>query len=501
MAVPLSFTMNGPRTVDLPAIANHAMQQYGFEAHFPRAVLAEVAAVEDGAVPPGRRGVRTCTALLWSSIDNWDSMDLDQIEYCERGARGEILVRVAIADVDLYVSQDTATDRHASHNGFSVYTGVVTYPMLPDELSKGASSLLPGGDRMAVVIEYAVLPDGSVRPGDLYPARVRNHAKLVYEEVGAWLEGTGEVPATVRDTPGLEAQLRLQLEAMRLLRHRRHEQGALELETVEAEPVLEDGVVRDLVVQRQNLARCLIEEFMVAANGTMVAFLERADLPMLQRVVRVPRYWARIVETAAEYGETLPEDPDARALAAFLLRRRAADPDRFPDLSLTVIKLLGPGEYVALGPGEESEGHFSLAVTDYTHATAPNRRYPDLVNQRLVASVFEDEPAPYTWDELVALAAWLSDREKGTKKVERFVHKAVAAVLLHDRVGETFEGLVTGASPKGTWVRVVAPPVEGRVMRGEEGLAVGDRVRVRLLGTDAYRGFIDFEAVGGPRRG
>ena len=488
--------MNGPRTVDLPAIATHAMQQYGFESHFPRAALAEVAAVPDGALPPGRTGARDCTKLLWSSIDNWDSMDLDQIEYCEPGPDGEIRCRVAIADVDLYVEKGSATDRHASHNGFSVYTGVVTFPMLPDELSKGVSSLLPDGDRMAVVIEYAVLPDGSVRPGELYPARVRNHAKLVYEEVGDWLEGTGAIPATVRDTPGLEAQLRLQLEAMHRLRRYRHEQGALELDTVEAEPLIEDGVVRDLVVQRQNLARQLIEEFMVAANGTMVAFLERAGLPMLQRVVRVPKYWGRIVETAAQYGEELPADPDARALAAFLLRRRAADPDRFPDLSLTVIKLLGPGEYVALEPGDESEGHFSLAVTDYTHATAPNRRYPDLVNQRQVLSVLEGTPMPYDGSYLIGLAAWLSDREKGVKKVERFVHKAAAAVLLQNRIGETFEGLVTGASPKGTWVRVISPPVEGRVMRGEEGLAVGDRVRVRLLGTDAYRGFIDFEKIG-----
>lgn len=476
------------------------MQQYGFESHFPRAVMAEVAAVRPGTVPGGRPGVRDCTDLLWSSIDNWDSMDLDQCEYCEPGPGGEIRVRVAIADVDLFVGKGSATDKHAAHNGFSVYTGVVTYPMLPDDLSKAASSLLPDGDRMAVVIEYAVLPDGSVEPGELYPARVRNHAKLVYEEVGAWLEGTGPIPTGVRDTPGLEAQLQLQREATERLRARRHEAGALQLETVEAEPLVEDGTVRDLVVQHPNLARQLIEEFMVAANGSMVAFLEAAGLPMLQRVVRTPRFWGRIVETAALHGETLPEEPDARALAAFLVRRRAADPDRFPDLSLTVIKLLGPGEYVALAPGDESEGHFSLAVTDYTHATAPNRRYPDLVNQRLVASVFEDASVPYSMDQLVGLAAWLSDREKGTKKVERFVHKAVAAVLLRDRVGEVFEGLVTGASPKGTWVRIVAPPVEGRVMRGEAGLAVGDRVRVRLLGTDPYRGFIDFENVGGAGR-
>ena len=330
------------------------MQQYGFEPRFPPTVLAETAAVAE--LPGARREARDCTKLLWSSIDNWDSMDLDQIEYCEAGPGDEIRCRVAIADVDLFVGKGSATDRHAAHNGFSVYTGVVTYPMLPDRLSKGASSLLPGGDRMAVVIEYAVLPDGSVRPGDLYPARVRNHAKLVYEKVGDWLEGTGPIPPAVRDTPGLEAQLRLQLEAMRRLRERRHDQGALELDTVEAEPLIEDGVVRDLVVQRQNLARQLIEEFMVAANGTMVAYLERAGLPMLQRVVRVPRYWDRIVETAAQYGEVLPADPDAKALAAFLLRRRAADPDRFPDLSLTVIKLLGPGEYLALEPGSRVRG-------------------------------------------------------------------------------------------------------------------------------------------------
>ncbi|NLX50394.1 MAG: RNB domain-containing ribonuclease [Methanospirillum sp.] len=492
--------MKRRKPVDLAEIAHRAMEKYGFEPRFPPRVLAEANAVDPTRLPRGRPGTRDLAGLLWSSIDNWDSMDLDQIEYCERGPGDEIHVWVAIADVDLFVDERSATDRYASHNGFSVYTGVVTYPMLPDRFSKGVSSLLPEGDRMAVVIEYRVLPDGEVRPGDCYPARVRNRAKLVYEEVGAWLEGQGEIPATVRDTPGLEEQLRLQEEAMRRLRRRRREQGALVLNTIEAEPLMEGEIVKDLVVQRESAARCLIEEFMVAANGAMVAFLERAGSPMLQRVVRVPKYWDRIVATAGLYGETLPQDPDAKALAGFLARRKAADPDRFPDLSLTVIKLLGPGEYMALEPGAEPDGHFSLAVTDYTHATAPNRRYVDLVNQRMVASIFGGEPLPYSSDELVALAAWLSGCEKRAKKVERYVRKAAAALLLGRRIGETFEGLVTGASPKGTWVRLISPPAEGRVVSGEKGLAVGDRVRVRLLSTDPYRGYIDFERAGGPGR-
>ncbi len=482
--------------VDLRPIAIHAMEKYDFLPRYPDAVLREVARFVQGKSPDPFPKTRDCRSLLWSSIDNADSQDLDQLEYCERLPGDQIRILVAIADVDAYVGKGTATDRYAEWNGTSVYTGITTFPMLPDALSKGATSLLPDEDRLAMVAEYAVFPDGSTRFGEVTPALVRNKAKLVYETTGAWLSGDGPVPEKIRTTPGLEGQVRLQHEAARRLRRFRMQQGALDLETLEASPVIEDGVVRDLIVVTQNPARIIIEELMVAANRTMVAALEKAGLPVIERVVRTPKNWEGIVLTAHALGERLPKEPDAKALSAFLTRRRAADPERFPDLSLTVVKLMGPGEYALLGPGADPVGHFALAVTDYTHATAPNRRYPDLINQRLIKSVVGGTPAPYTLKELAGLAEHLTDREKASKKVERFMHKAEAAVLLKDRINETFDGIVTGAAEKGTYVRILSLPVEGRIVQGERGLHVGQKVKVRLISADPYRGFIDFAFIG-----
>jgi exoribonuclease-2 len=488
--------MKKPRTVDLKAIAAKAMEKYGFNPEFPEAVVQEVDAITDKVLSYESK-TADLRELLWSSIDNIDSMDLDQLEYCERGPGGEIQVLVAIADVDIYVPRRSHADRYAAHNGTSIYTGVVTFPMLPDRLSKNISSLLPEQDRLAVVAGYSILPDGSVRPGEVYRAIVRNKAKLVYESLGNWLEGTGIIPPLVRDILGLREQILLQAEAARLLRKHRMEQGALDLETIEPQPLLEGEAVRDLVVLKPNMARYVIEEFMVAANRTMVSFLGNAQIPMIQRVVRVPKYWDEIVLTAGGLGERLPAKPDAKALASFLKKQKAADPKRFPDLSLTIIKLLGPGEYVPLEPGTPPTGHFSMAITDYTHGTAPNRRYVDVINQRLIKAELDNMPSPYTSDDLTSHAVWLSDREKGSKKVERFMRKAVAAVLLQDRIGDIFEALVTGASEKGTYVRLFSPPAEGRIVRGERGLWVGQNVNVRLLKTDPYNGFIDFERTGG----
>ncbi|NLA39588.1 MAG: RNB domain-containing ribonuclease [Methanomicrobiales archaeon] len=482
--------------VDLEAIAWAAMDHYGFIPEFPPSVVREVGSLDTDIALDTLDSCRDLRSLPWSSIDNHDSMDLDQIEACEVGAGGEINVRVAIADVDVRVPKGSWTDRHASHNGTSVYTGVETFPMLPDRLSAGATSLLPGQDRMAVVIGYTVLPDGSVKPGEIYRAIVTNHAKLVYEEVGDWLEGIAPIPGMVAEMPGLAEQLLLQHEAAMRMKRRRTEQGALALETIEAEPVMADGRVSGLAIQQQNRARCLIEEFMVAANGSVTAFLKGAGLPMIHRVVRTPKNWEGIVREAAERGETLPASPDAEALTLFLIRQKAADPERFPDLSLTVVKLMGAGEYVAFQPGDTPIGHFALAVTNYTHGTAPNRRYVDVVIQRLIKSVLNGEHyPPYTPEELDGLALHLTDREKASQKVERFVRKAAAAVLLRDRMGDTFEAFVTGASEKGTYVRLIDPPAEGRVIQGEHGLRVGQRVRVRLTATDPYRGFIDFERI------
>jgi exoribonuclease-2 len=492
--------MNKPRYVDLKAIAGMAMEKYGFEPRFPEPVIKEVDALTDKVPSYEGKTTKDLRSLLWSSIDNIDSMDLDQLEYCERGPGGEIQVMVAVADVDIYVPKQCQTDKHAVHNGTSIYTGIVTFPMLPDKLSKNISSLLPDQDRLAVVAGYTILPDGSVLPGEVHRALVRNKAKLVYEELGEWLEGTVPIPPLVRDIPGLKDQIQLQAEAARALRKKRMELGALDLETIEAQPVVEGDKVRDLVVLKPNMARKVIEEFMIAANRTMVSCLGKAGIPMIQRVVRVPKYWDEIVLTAASYGEKLPSLPDVKALASFLKNQKAADPERFPDLSLTIIKLLGPGEYIPLEPGTPPTGHFSMAVTDYTHGTAPNRRYVDVINQRLLKSMLDTTPSPYTLDELEDHAIWLSDREKGSKKVERFMRKAAAAVLLEGRIGDVFEALVTGASEKGTYVRLINPPAEGRVVRGEQGMWVGQNVNVRLLKTDPYNGFIDFERAGGKTR-
>nr|WP_319538030.1 RNB domain-containing ribonuclease [uncultured Methanospirillum sp.] len=482
--------------VDLKSIAYDAMVKYGFEPYFSKAALTEVQLLAEERIEPWPQGTRDLRPLLWSSIDNTDSMDLDQIEYCEPGKNGEILIKIAIADVDYFVHKDSHTDRHASHNGTSVYTGIETFPMLPDPLSKGISSLLPGPDHLAMVIEYVVMPDGTFMPGNIYRAVVSNKAKLIYEEIGDWLEGKTGVPESVRSVPGLKEQIQLQNSAAQRLKQHRREQGALDLGTLEANAVVSQGEVLDLVVQDQNMARCLIEEFMVAANGTTVAFLNKSAMPMIQRIVRTPKNWEGIRMTAAQYREKLPKAPDTRALAKFLIIRRKADPERFPDLSLTIVKLMGPGEYVPLIPGEPPIGHFALAVTDYTHGTAPNRRYVDLIIQRIVKSVLDNQKNPYTNVELRELTAWLTGREKGSKKVERFMQKAAAAVLLQGKIGQLFEGLVTGASEKGTYVRILSPPVEGRVVQGSRGLYVGQKVRVRLLRTDPYQGHIDFDCTG-----
>ena len=385
--------MKRHRTVDLKAIAWTAMEKYGFKPSFPPAVVREVDAIKETA-PSDPGEALDLRSLLWSSIDNSDSMDLDQIEYCEQDPDGSVHVWVAIADVDAYVPKNSRADQYANHNGTSVYLDVETYPLFPDRLSKGITSLLPGHDHRAIVIEYRVMPDGGFEPGRVYRALVRNKAKLVYEEVGDWLEGKGPVPGFVRNTPGMEEQIRLQDKAAQLLKERRLAEGALDLDTIEPKAVIENGSVREIVVIKKNPARSIIEEFMVAANGTTVRFLGTAGISMIQRIVRVPKYWDEIVLTAATYGENLPPEPDVKALSEFLVRQKAKDPERFPDLSLTVIKLLGPGEYLALDPGTPPTGHFSLAVTDYTHSTAPNRRYVDLINQRLVKAFLDHKTDP-----------------------------------------------------------------------------------------------------------
>ncbi|MDD5111717.1 MAG: RNB domain-containing ribonuclease [Candidatus Altiarchaeota archaeon] len=474
------------------------MEQYGFEPFFPKQVVAEVGALDEGRLlDEGRPGIRDYRTLLWSSIDNDDTMDLDQLEYCERLPGGVINVKVAIADVDSCVPKTSLTDLHAAKNGTSVYTGVETFPMLPDRLSTNLTSLAAGRDRPAIVAEFGVHPDGSISDGSVCRALVQNKAKLVYETIGDWFEGKSGVPQSVMNTAGLEEQLRLQDEAARRLRDFRMEQGALELDTIEARTVAHGGEVSDLVVVRKNQARYIIENFMIAANVTMMGFLEKAKVPAIQRIVRTPKNWEGIIEAAAAFNETLPRQPSQKALSQFLIRRKEADPERFPDLSLAIVKLLGPGEYVMLEPGIKGLGHFGLAVADYTHATAPNRRYVDLILQRLVKSVLDGKMSPYDRKELTDLSSWCTGRDKASQKVERLMRKAAAAVLLAGRVGDSFDAIITGSSNKGTYARIISPPVEGRVIRGGEGAGVGRKVRVRLVNMDPQKGYIDFEMTAG----
>ncbi|MFH0753550.1 MAG: RNB domain-containing ribonuclease [Candidatus Omnitrophota bacterium] len=478
--------------VDVHKIARDVMGRYGFDAAFSPALLQELKIIrEDLLVRADDEDVVDLSGLLWSSIDNADSLDLDQLEYCERGQRQEILVKVAVADVDLFVPKGSRIDERAANNGTSVYTGVQTFPMLPDRLSTDLSSLRVDVARMAMVVEFAVLKDGSIRQGKIYRAIVVNKAKLVYDEVGAWLEGRGMVPLEFAQVPGLEEQVRLQDEAAERLKIFRMEQGALDLESLETKAVKEDGVVVALVLPQETKAQYIIENFMIAANRTVMDRLARAGMLVIQRIVRIPKNWLGIREVAAGFHEALPMEPNAKALSKFLLKRKAADPLRFPDLSLTVVKLLGPGEYEMLEPGKPPIGHFGLAITDYTHATAPNRRYVDVIIQRLIKAAIAGRPCPYTRKELIEHAAWCSDRDKASKKVERFMRKVEAALILKERVGEVFDGIVTGASEKGTYVRLMSPPVEGRVVRAGERLRVGQRVSVRLTDVNPYEGHID----------
>ena len=476
--------------IDLRDAARQEMIREGFEPDFPTAVLDQVAAMPS-ADPPAP-GVKDLRELLWSSIDNPESRDLDQVEYAVSRPDGSIRVLVGIADVDSRVSQDSATDHHAARNTTSVYCGVRMFPMLPERLSTGLTSLNEAADRPAIVIEFVVAPDGTQSAPEIYPAIVHNQAQLAYPSVGAWLEHRGDAPPKVAASSALAEQLRLQDRAAEAMRSQRHRAGALDLETIEATPVTADGKVTDLAVHQKNRATMLIEDFMIGANVTMAQFLEGKGVAALRRVVKAPERWNRIVDLAKTLGEALPATPDSAALAAFLARRRAADPDHFPDLSLAVVKLLGPGEYAVLKPGDQGGGHFGLAVHDYTHSTAPNRRFADLVTQRLVKGVLASGKTSYPDLLLTQIAAQCTKMEDAARKVERTVRKQAAALLLSGRIGETFDAIVTGANPKGTFVRTLSPPAEGMVVKGQQGMDVGDRVRVRLAGANPSRGFIDF---------
>ena len=482
-----------PSSIDLQAMARQVMLAQGFEPDFPpetRQQLADISAHPPQLAPSDK--VRDLRDLLWSSIDNDTSKDLDQIEVAERLPNGDVKVMVGIADVDAFVGQDTPIDQHAAKETTTVYTGIINFAMLPEELSTGASSLLPNVDRPAVVTEFVVNFNGgaSISSSNVYRAIVRNQAQLTYGAVGAWLEGTAAAPPRVVASAELQAQLKLQDEVAQALKKLRYDHGALNIDTNEVHPLVLNEQVVDVVKQEKNRATELIEDFMIAANGVVARLLE--EVSSLRRIVKTPAHWDGIVRLAAAQGEKLPATADSKALNDFLVKRKAADPDHFADLSLAVIKLIGPGEYVLERPGDPEQGHFGLAVQDYTHSTAPNRRFADVTTQRLIKALLDGKPGPYSDDELASIAANCTQKEDAARKVEREMSKRLAAVAMSHRVGETFDAIVTGVTPKGTFVRVLRPHIEGLLAQGAQGLHVGDKIRARLTRTDVQRGFIDF---------
>jgi exoribonuclease-2 len=479
---------------DLRSIARHAMIERGLLPDFSPAAIAELARIRASAIDQTAQ-LPDLRTMLWASIDNDDSRDLDQLTVAMPHPDRSAPLHVAIADVDALVAKDSALDAHARHNTTSVYTSGEIFPMLPEKLSTDLTSLGEGQDRLAVVVEFVVAEDGAIRRSALYRALVRNHAKLAYNSVASWLSGAAPAPEGVTDVPGLDVQLRLQDQVAQRLKARRHQQGALSLETIEPRAVFDGDVLTALKVEQKNRAKELIEDFMIAANQATAAYLKTKGVPSFRRVLRSPERWQRIIEVAARYGESLPGEPDAQALEAFLVKRREADPLRFPDLSLSIVKLIGRGEYVLDQSKDGAPEHFGLAVKGYTHSTAPNRRFPDLITQRLTKAALTGAPTPYRPDELEYLAGHCTEKEDDAERVERQLRKSAAALLLEPRIGEQFDALVTGASDKGTWVRLLEPPVEGKLTIGASGLDVGDSLRVELVSINVERGYIDFSRI------
>lgn len=480
-----------PAHLDLQATAKQVMIAHGFSPDFPPQVPQQLAELRQNPPPVAASAeVRDLRELLWSSIDNDTSRDLDQIEVAERLGNGDVRIMIGIADVDAFVPKQTPIDQHSARETTTVYTGIRNFPMLPEELSTGQTSLLENQDRLSVVTEFVVDAGGNVTTNQIYRALVRNKAQLQYNSVGSWLAGISAAPPKVAASNELQSQLKLQDEVAQKLKDHRFQHGALNLQTDEVRPLVLNDQVVDVVKQQKNRATEMIEDFMVSANGVVARFLEKVS--SLRRIVRRPKRWDRIVQLAATKGGQLPAQPDSKALNDFLLQRKAADPDHFADVSLAVIKLIGPGEYVLERPGDASPGHFGLAVQDYTHSTAPNRRFADVVTQRLVKAMLAGEQNPYSDADLTAIAANCTLREDAARKVEREMGKRLAAVAMQRRVGEVFDAIVTGVTPSGTFVRVLNPRIEGLLAQGQQGLDVGDKLRAKLIRTDAQKGYIDF---------
>jgi exoribonuclease-2 len=481
-----------PFHFNLVVAAHATMIEHGFQPDLPAGTDSELNAIQAHPEPPAAVGAQDLRKLLWSSIDNDTSKDLDQIEWAEQLPDDRIRVLIGVADVDARVHKGMVIDDHAKSETTSVYTGVKVFPMLPTELSEGITSLNENQDRVAMVIEYTVDQAGTVADGKAYRALVHNRAQLAYNAVGAWLEGRGPAPAKVAANADLAAQLKLQDTAAQRMVGGRFQHGALDLETMETRPVMLADQAVEIKRLEKNRATSLIEEFMVAANGVIARTFQDAGVASIRRIVRTPKRWERIVELAQGLGTTLPAEPDSKALNDFLLAQKTKDPDHFPDLSLATVKLMGPGEYVLVKPNEVSPGHFGLAVQDYTHSTAPNRRFPDVVTQRLLKALIAKAPQPYSTDDLNVIATHCTLMEDGARKVEREMQKRIAAVVLHPRIGQSFRAIVTGVNNYGTFVRTLDPHVDGKVVSGGKGLDVGDKVTVKLVSTDPQRGFIDF---------
>jgi len=481
--------------ITLKQIARRAMISRGLEPDFPAEAIVELREITSPATcnPTQAKDLRR---LLWCSVDNEDSLDLDQLSYAEQLPENKVRLLVAIADVDALVTPQSNIDLHAWQNTASIYTVAQLFPMLPEKLSTDFTSMRMGEDRCAVVVEMVVGDDGAVQQSDVYRATVFNHAKLQYESLGDWLEGSGSIPLEVRKVEGLAENIQLQDRIAQKMKELRYEHGALEFETIEARPVFDGDALSEMKAELKNRAKSLIEDFMIAANGATARYLEDKNFPSLRRVVRTPKRWDRIVELASENGFSLPEKADSKSLSAYLKFIKQNDPEHFVEMSISVLKLLGSGEYVVEIPGSTSEGHFGLAVKDYTHSTAPNRRYPDLVTQRLLKSAITGLSVPYSVEQLEEIARHCTMKEDDVRKVERQVEKSAMAMLMKSRIGEVFEAIVTGASPKGTWVRLYHPHAEGKLVDGYKGLEVGQKLKVRLIQIDIEEGFIDFERVG-----
>lgn len=478
----------------LQNIAQKAMISRGLVPDFPDVEISELNKILLPATykPETAKDMRD---LPWCSVDNADSLDLDQLTYAELLEGNKVKILVAIADVDALVDTKSNIDNHASQNTATVYTVAKIFPMLPEKLSTNLTSLCLDSDRCAIVVEIILGDDGRIQQSDVYQATVRNHAKLQYEKLAAWLEGNSPVYPEITKVNGLAENIKLQDRVAQKMKALRYEHGALEFETIEATPIFDGNTLREMKIEQRNRAKDLIEDFMIAANGTTAIFLTGKNFPTMRRVVRIPKQWDRIVELASEHGFSLPPEADSKSLSEYLKFIKQNDPLHFVDMSISVLKLLGSGEYIVNTPGSIPPGHFGLAVKDYTHSTAPNRRYPDLVTQRLLKSAIAGNSISYSTEQLEEIARYCTLKEDDVRKVERQVEKSANAILMESRIGEEFEAIVSGASPKGTWIRLIHPHVEGKLVNGFKGLKVGEKLKARLTQINVELGYIDFEKV------